>query len=198
MKRLLRASMLGALVALAALAAGAAPARAVAVSAGTGSGLAGQTVDVDVNTASLTGLNVVSFAFDLSYNNTVVTAVDVIPTGGLTATAGWNAIEFHVSNNSTTGTIHVSAAGSAPLAGSGSLLKVRFTINPALLNGSGTTLTLAGFVFNEGSPSAERSNGSITVNATPQINVSPDVGEIAPTRPISTQAPKAQMMPASV
>ncbi len=178
MKRLLRASMLGALVALAALAAGAAPARAVAVSAGTGNGLAGQTVDVDVNTASLTGLNVVSFAFDLSYNNTVVTAVDVVPTGGLAATAGWSAFEFHVTNNSSTGTIHVSAAGSAPLSGSGSLLKVRFTINPALLNGSSTTLTLAGFVFNEGSPSAERSNGSITVNATPQINVSPDVGEI--------------------
>ncbi len=185
MKRLLRASMLGALVALAALAAGAAPARAVAVSSGNGSGLAGQTVDVDVNTVSVTGLNVVSFTFDLAYNNTVITAVDVIPTGGLAATAGWSAFEFHVTNNSTTGTIHVSAAGSTPLSGAGSLLKVRFTIDPDLLNGGSSSLTLSRFVFNEGTPSAERTNGSFSVGVTPQINVSPDVGEIIRTQTLN-------------
>jgi hypothetical protein len=174
----LRVPTLGALLALAVLAAGAGRAHAVAVSPGNGSGLAGQTVDIDINTASLTGLNVTSLQFDLSYLNTVVTAVDVIATGSLTAAAGWQAPEFHVSNVSSTGTIHVSDAGSSPIVGAGSLLKIRFTINPALLNGSSTALTLANFKFNEGTPPVTTTTGTLTVGLTPQISISPASGEI--------------------
>ncbi len=165
-------------LALAALAAGAAPARAVLVSAGTGSGLAGQTVDVDVSTTDLTGLGVVSLQFRLAYNNTVVTAVDVITTGTLLEAAGWGAPAFNVTNVSSTGTLAVGAAGTTALTGSGALVRVRFTINPALINGSSTNLTLSSVLFNEGTPPATMSNGSISVGVTPQINVSPDVGEI--------------------
>jgi len=172
----LRASALRAALALAALAAGAGPAHAVAVSAGSGSGLAGQTVDIDINTASLTGLNVLSLQFNLSYNNNLVTAVSVITTG--TLTAGWEAPVFNVTNVGSTGKISVSAAGTGPLTGAGSLLKVRFTINPAQLNANSTTLTLANFIFNEGTPTVTMSNGTLTINATPQIDVSPDVGVV--------------------
>lgn len=164
--------------ALAALAAGAAPAQAVLVTAGTGSGLAGQTVDVDVNTADVTGLGVLSLQFRVSYNNTVVTAIDVLTAGTLTAAAGWAAPAWNVTNVSNTGTIAVSDAGTAPLAGAGTLVRLRFTLDPALLNGGSTTLTLSNALFNEGTPPATTANGSITVNATPQINVSPDAGEI--------------------
>jgi uncharacterized protein YjdB len=178
MNRHLRASTLGAVMVLVAIAARALPAHAVAVSTGTGSGLAGQTVDIDINTASLTGLNVVSFAFTLSYSSNVVTAVNVITTGSMTAAAGWAAPEFHVNSSGGTGTIQVADAGSTPLSGSGSLLKVRFTINPALLNGSSTGLTLSSFTFNEGTPVATMTGSTLTVNPTPQIDVTPDVGEI--------------------
>lgn len=174
----LRSLAATAVLALAALAAGAGPARAVLVTAGTGSGLAGQTVDVDVNTADLTGLGVVSFQFRLAYNNAVVTAVSVITTGTLTGAAGWGAPASNVTDVSGTGTIAVSAAGVTALSGTGPLVRVRFTINPALLNGSYTGLTLSNALFNEGTPPATTANGSISVGATPQINVSPDAGEI--------------------
>ena len=174
----LRASALGALLTLAALAAGVGSAQAVAVSVGTGSGLAGQTVDIDINTASLTGLNVTSLQFDLSYSPSQITAVDVIPAGSLTAAALWQAPVFSVSNYGGTGTIHVSDAGSGPIVGAGSLLKVRFTLNPALLNGGGSALNLANFKFNEGTPAVTTTNGYLTINATPQIYISPASGEI--------------------
>lgn len=174
----LRVSALAAALALAALAAGAGPARAVLVTAGSGSGLAGQTVDINVSTADVTGLNVLSLQFSLSYNSTVVTAVDVLTSGTLTAAAGWAAPAFHVTNVAGTGKIMVSDAGTTSLTGAGTLVRIRFTINPALLNGSFTSLTLSNVLFNEGTPPATTANGSISVGVTPQINVSPDAGEI--------------------
>ena len=174
----LRVTTLAAALALAALAAGAGPARAVLVTAGSGSGLAGQTVDININSADMTGLNVLSLQFSLSYNNTVVTAVNVLTSGTMTAAAGWAAPAFNVTNVGSTGRIMVSDAGTAALTGAGTLVRIRFTINPALINGSSTTLTLSNALFNEGTPPATTANGSISVGVTPQINVSPDVGEI--------------------
>lgn len=174
----LRTYALAAALALAALSAGAGPARAVLVTAGSGSGLAGQTVDIDINTASVTGLNVLSLQFSLSYNNTVVTAVNVLTAGTLTAAAGWTAPAFNVTNVGSTGRIMVSDAGTTALSGAGTLLRIRFTINPALLNGSSTSLTLSNALFNEGSPPATTANGSISVGVTPQIDVYPDAGEV--------------------
>lgn len=166
-------------LALAALASTAGRADAVAVSVGTGNGLAGQTVDVDINTASLTGLNVKSLQFDLTYNPNVVTATGVVTTGSLTAAASWSTPAFNVDLvNSGTGRIRVSDAGTTALTGAGSLLKVRFLINPTLLNGSSTGLNIANVVFNEGTPTVTTTNGSLTVGVTPQIDVAPDAGEI--------------------
>jgi hypothetical protein len=174
----LRASMLGALLTLAALAAGVGSAQAVAVSVGAGSGLAGQTVDIDINTASLTGLNVTSLQFDLTYSSAQVTAVNVITPGSLTAAAGWVTPAFSVLNANGTGTLHVSDAGTAPIVGAGSLLKIRFTLNPALLNGGGSTLSLANFKFNEGSLVVTTTTAYLAIGTTPQIFISPPSGEI--------------------
>jgi hypothetical protein len=176
--RPLHSTILAALAALALLAASAAPARAVAVSSGSGSGMAGQTVDIDINTADLTGLGVVSFQFSLGYNNTIVTATDVITTGSMVAAAGWSAPQFHVTNSGSAGTISVSAAGTSALSGAGSLLKVRFVIMPSQLGGNYAYLTLPSFTFNEGAPPATPSGSYLTVVATPQIDVTPEQGEI--------------------
>ncbi len=174
----LRAWALGFLLVLAATAAGTGTARAVAVSVGTGNGLAGQTVNIDINTADVTGQGILSLQFDLSYNSSQVTAVDVINTGTLAGTAGWQTPQFFVSSVSNTGKVTVSDAGTTPLTGAGSMVRVSFLLNPALLNGGSTSLTLSNFKFNEGSPTVTTTTGSITINVTPQIDVYPDLGEV--------------------
>ncbi|MBI5171027.1 MAG: Ig-like domain-containing protein [Candidatus Eisenbacteria bacterium] len=176
--KLLRSWALASALALAASAAGAGLAGAVALSFGTGSGAAGQTVDIDVNTASMTGLGVMSAQMSVSYNNTLVTAVDVLTTGTLTGAAGWNTPAFAVTNVGGTGKITFSSAGTTALSGAGALFKVRFVVNPAQLGASASSLTLSNVVFNEGSPTATVSSGTLTILATPQIDVSPDAGEV--------------------
>ncbi len=151
------------------------PATAATLTCGTASGLAGQTVTVSLTTSDLTALGVTSYQFDLGYNASVVTATGVSTSGTITAAAGWATPSFSV----VSGRIRVSAAGSGALTGSGTLLKITFAIDPTLINGSSTTLTLSNAIYNEGTPAVTTTNGSITVNATPQIYVSPNSGEIA-------------------
>ncbi len=160
---------------LAALLAG--PAHAIAVACGNISGLAGAVVDVPVSTASVTALGVLSFQFEISYNPSVVTPTAVLETGTLPGTAGWNNATFSVLTfNASSARLSVSDAGATALTGTGPLMVLRFTLNPELLNGSSTTLGFTGFTFNEGNPPATTTNGSITVNPTPQITVSPATG----------------------
>ena len=150
------------------------PAAAVTVTCGTASGLAGQAVTVGLTTTDLTGLNVTAYQFTVTYDPNVVTATGVLAGGTLTSAAGWATPTSHV----TSGRVDVSAAGAAALAGSGTLVNIRFTINSALLNGAYTGLTLSNFVMNEGTPSVTTVSGNISVSVTPQIAVSPNTGEI--------------------
>jgi hypothetical protein len=163
------------LIALAALLA-ARPARAVVVTCGNGSGIGGQTVTITLSTDNVTGLNITSLQFEITYNPAIVTAVGVSEAGTSTGTAGWGNATFGV----TSGKVHVSDAGTAPLAGSGGLIKVLFQINPSQLGATSTSLglTSGAFVFNEGTPAATTVNGTLTVNATPVITVSPNTGEV--------------------
>jgi Bacterial Ig-like domain (group 2)/Cohesin domain len=154
------------------------PAAAVTVTCGTGSGIAGQTINVALTSADLTALGVKSYQFAVGYNPAEVTATGVVTTGTLTGTAAWSAPTVNV----TSGLMQVSAAGTTALTGAGTLLQLSFTLNPLLLNGGGTTLALQSFVMNEGTPSVTTVNGSITINVTPRITVSPDGGEIAKTQ----------------
>lgn len=149
-------------------------AHAVQVTTGSGSGVAGQFVDILLSTGNLTGLGIYSLQFDLSYNASAVSVTDVIEAGTAIGNAGWGDATFNV----TSGKLLVSSAGTSPLTGSGALLKIRFLVNPAQLGGTSTGLTLANFVFNEGSPNDTTSNGTLTVNATPIITVAPDNAEI--------------------
>jgi hypothetical protein len=170
-----------ALALLAGVAAAPRPAAAVTVTMGSTSGLAGQTVDLAINTTDVTGLGVMSYQFALNYNANVVTAVNVNTSGTLTGTAGWATPTFSV----TSGRVAVSAAGATALSGAGTLVKVSFLINPAQLNGTSIAVTFQSgtFIMNEGTPPVTTSgNGTITVTATPQITVSPNQGEIARTQ----------------
>ncbi|HTO91512.1 MAG TPA: cohesin domain-containing protein [Candidatus Sulfotelmatobacter sp.] len=174
MKTLRRFRLSHALGALALLAA-ASPAWAVRTTLdNTVSGYAGQTVLVNLTTTSLTGLNVRSFQFDVTYNASVVTATAVVDSGSIAGTAGWGDATFSV----TPGHLFVSHAGSNALTGSGTLLQIRFVINPSLINGSGTGLNFGSFLFNEGTPADTTVNGYINVLPIPVITVSPNTGEI--------------------
>src|SRR5262249_25198720 len=157
-----------------AVVAAASPARAVRTTLGTATGYAGQTVLVNLTTTSLTGLNVRSFQFDITYNANVATATAVVESSTIVSSAGWGDATFSV----TAGHLSVSHAGSAALAGSGTLCVLRFVINPALVGGGSTGLNFGAFTFNEGTPPDTTANGSITVTPTPAITVSPNAGEI--------------------
>ena len=154
-------------------------AHAVQVSPSAGSGLAGQTVDININTSTLTGLNVQSFQFDLSYNPSVISVTDVLEAGNLVGIAGWGDAEFHVTTvNANSAILSVSAAGNAVLTGSGALLRVRFLVNPLLLDGSSSTLALSNLVFNEGTPNDTTANNSFSVGVTPRITINQNTAEV--------------------
>lgn len=177
MKRL-RTFALALALGLAALAAGSGAAGAVALTVANNSGLAGQTVDVDINTASMTGLGVLSAQMSLAYNPAILSVVDVVLTGTIAGTAGWNTPAWAVTNIGGVTRVSFSSAGTTALTGAGSLFKVRFLIQPSQLNATASSLVLSNVVLNEGSPTATTTNGTLTVNATPQIDVFPDVGEV--------------------
>ncbi|HVP40107.1 MAG TPA: cohesin domain-containing protein [Candidatus Saccharimonadales bacterium] len=154
------------------VAAAARPAAAVRTTAGTGSGLAGQVVDVPVNTTDLTGLGVLSYQFAVTYDANLLSVDSVVTTGTLSAPWG------PATSGRQSGKVSVSAAGATALAGSGPLVLIRFHVNPAALGGGGTTLVLQSFLFNEGSPVDTTANGSFSVGVTPTISVSPNTGEL--------------------
>lgn len=149
-------------------------AEAVQVTTGAGSGVAGQTVDITLSTGNLTGLNIYSLQFDLTYNAGLISATDVIEASTAVGNAGWGDATFNVIS----GKLLVAAAGTTALSGSGALIKIRFLINPAQLAATSSTLTLSNFVFNEGAPNDTTSNNTLTINAMPIITVSPNTAEI--------------------
>jgi hypothetical protein len=167
-----------ALLTAAVLGAAAGPARAVQLATGSGSGLAGQAVDIALTATSTTGLNIKSFQFDLTYNANLVTATDVLEATTLVSTAGWGDATFNVTTTAGTGKIRVSHAGTTALTGAGVLLRIHFLINPAQLGAASTALTLSNLVFNEGTPNDTTSNGTLTINATPIVTVTPNSGEV--------------------
>lgn len=172
----LRAAAGAALTGLALLAA---PAAAVQVTCSSPSGLAGGTVDVAINTTTLTGQGVLAFQFELNYNPAVVTPTAVLEAGALTGAAGWGAAEFSVQPiGASQARLSVSDAGTTALVGAGPLLFLRFALNPALLGGGATSLTFVNFTYNEGAPADTTTGGAVTVNPTPQITVSPATGTV--------------------
>ena len=174
----LRVSAFTALLMVAGLAVAAGPARAVQLAAGNGAGLAGQTVDIALTATSTTGLNIKSFQFDLTYNSNLVTATDVRDSATLVNAAAWGPATFNVTTVGSTGRIRVSHAGTNSLSGAGVLVRIRFVINPAQLTATSAALTLSNLVFNEGTPNDTTSNGTLTINATPIVTVSPNTGEV--------------------
>lgn len=112
--------------------------------------------DVNVNVTDITGLGVVSFQCDITYNTTYVQAVGVTPSG---VTSG----KSFTINLSTPGIISVAYAGVSALTGSGEFLTLNFYAKDSVFPNIPTDLTFTSFLFNEGDPSDFTTDSIITV-----------------------------------
>jgi hypothetical protein len=125
----------------------------------------GQTVDLPIYCTDLTGLNVTSGQFTLTYNSSLWTALGTVEAG--TILAPYGASQFSVSN----GSISISfAGGPTPLSGSGVLVYVRF--KASTLTYGGTGLSIQNALFNE-NLTANVGTGNLTVLSLGALTVSP-------------------------
>jgi hypothetical protein len=136
------------------------PAVNIAVSLPNTSASPGATnVMVPVTVGDTTGQNVIGYDFTFTFNTGVIQLANpAFETNG-TLSTGWSITP----NTSTPGQIRIVAFNSQPLAGSGTLIFIKFNVVGS--QGAMTPLTWTNFMFNEGNPGATLTNGSLTVTA---------------------------------
>jgi len=118
----------------------------------------GTSLIVPVTVGDLTGRGVVAYDFTVMFDPAVVSLPSSVfdntgtLSGGMTITP----------NMGTPGKLTISAFGTLPLSGSGTLLNLKFNVIGAA--GTCSDLTWTGFQFNEGTPCAATSNGRVCVD----------------------------------
>jgi hypothetical protein len=118
-------------------------------------GQTGEQIQIPVETSNLTGQNVTSYEFDVSFDSGVV---DI--TG--TETQGTLSEGLNVQFGSSGGVASVAVASGQAIEGSGELIRLQ-----ADITGSGTSdLTFDSFQFNEGTPAALTTGGSLQAGET--------------------------------
>ena len=125
----------------------------------------GSMVEIPVYISDVTGLNIISGNFCITFNQNILTAINYNKTGSLLE--GYSNILF---NNSHPGELLVAFAGTTPLSGSGVLLYLQFNVSSVYTGG--TYLSFTNALFNEIYP-AKTVNGYFTTINFPTINVSP-------------------------
>ncbi len=115
----------------------------------------GQEILVPINTEDITDLNVVSYQFTVSFDETKIDAIDLVTDGSLTP-SGW----FAVANTNIDGQISVAASGATSTSGEGVLIYLKFNV----VGTSGTTnLEFDNFLYNAGVPSVVLTDGSVSI-----------------------------------
>ena len=134
-------------------------------------------MEIPITTSDLTNKDIISYQFKITFNNTVLNALDVITTGTISAASGWTVLP----NISAPGEMTIGAFGSNALSGSGVLVKLKFRV--VGLSGTSTNLNFSSFIFNSGTPSVVTTNGSFSVTAPEQpiLNVTPENREVPAT-----------------
>ncbi|MET0753957.1 MAG: cohesin domain-containing protein [Pyrinomonadaceae bacterium] len=117
-------------------------------------GLVGSTLTVPISTDSLTTRGVSSYDFTFTYNSSALTFTGVSQAG--TISSGM----IVTPNSATPGTLTVGAYSDSYLSGSGTLLNLNFTVNGPI--GSSSPLNFSGFMYNEGVPCVNTTNGSFS------------------------------------
>ena len=126
------------------------------------------TVSVWITVGDLTELGIISFQFNINYDSTVVNAVGINTSGDISF-SDW----IILPNIDKSDQIQVAGFGAFEITGSGNFIELLFVVvNPVGF----TNLTSTEFLFNNGTPSANVSDGSITliVNQPPELDSIPD------------------------
>ncbi|HQY68736.1 MAG TPA: cohesin domain-containing protein [Pyrinomonadaceae bacterium] len=141
--------------------------------------LVGSNFSVPVTVSDMTGAGIISFQFDLLYDQTIITPqLSPIDTAG-TLSSGF----LPTVNPSAPGLLKVVFFGTVPPSGSGVLFNFKFTAVGTA--GQTSPLTWQNFMFNEGDPANIAANGSVTLVVPSAAGVSID-GRVTDTsgRPI--------------
>ncbi len=129
----------------------------------------GSNIDIPIYVDNtLTGRNVMSYMFQLSFDQNYIQPISVIVSGTRSAPLGTPVI-----NMSTPGKITIAAAGTTALTGSGKFIYIRFKA----LHPDGSDLSFTGPAnnyFNEGIPTLILNNGHVHITPLPTITVYPD------------------------
>lgn len=120
-------------------------------------GLVGSTLTVPISTDSLTTRGVSSYDFTFTYNSSALTYTGFSQAG--TISSGM----IVTANSSTPGTLIIGAYSDSYLSGSGTLLNLNFTINGPI--GSSSPLNFSSFMYNEGVPCVNTTNGSFSATS---------------------------------
>lgn len=129
----------------------------------------GATVDIPLYVDStLTGRQVYSYSFQLSYDAYYLQPVSVITSGTISETLG-----NPVVNTSVSGILSFAAAGTLPMAGAGKLIVTRWKLKSYGWAGLGFT-DLKHNYLNEGMPAVTLKNGQIYIQQAPTITIYPD------------------------
>ena len=120
--------------------------------------------------SSLTGLNVISYQLDISFNSTYLTFDSVITTGSMTES--W---AFAEGNVTSPGRLLVAGSGATALSDTGRLVFLRFKAKiPPSNVGTSISFYAGTTLLNEGEISLSLVSSTITVNVPPFITVSPN------------------------
>ena len=125
----------------------------------------GGTIDIPINTTSLTGLGVLSGNISFTFNQNILTATAIDTAGSL---LNGYTVSF---NNTIAGTVNIAFAETVPMSGSGVLCHVRFDISS--INSGNTWLNFSEALFNE-NLLATVDNGYFTMITYSPISISPN------------------------
>ncbi|HID94407.1 MAG TPA: hypothetical protein EYP60_09990 [bacterium (Candidatus Stahlbacteria)] len=117
--------------------------------------ISGDTVLIPIKVSDVTGLEIYSVGTVLSFNSTVLQALDA--TTATTIAEGWGTPTYDIA----AGNMTIGMAGALPLSGVGALLYIKFWVIGS--HGDTTTIHFEDFMFNEGIPSATTYDGFLTV-----------------------------------
>jgi len=125
---------------------------AVTISVPDLTGPSGGSVIVPINTSSASGLGIIGIDITLSYDS------GILPTVSGVATSTWP-MAYNVVN----GQVIIGMANSTELSGEGTIINVEFGISGQATGGQTSPLILANLSLNEGSVSADTTDGTLTV-----------------------------------
>ncbi len=110
-------------------------------------------INIPINCSDLTGLEVYSINFTVTYDSSVLKVIDANISGTIAASSGWRKPLFNIVN----GQISSAMAGTSPLSGSSVLIKIVCDIVKSI--GDSSILHFARAILNEGNPTIQTDDG---------------------------------------